>query len=644
MNRRNSSVLLAAALTAAACFNAPPLRNGMAREQTLDQAFAVVASDPTRAAELFAKAGSGTALEHARLTSWADCLDRGDAAPEAWRRYLADEPPPTLAARARVALLRTLAAEGPIEAMLAERSLLPAGLRPEVDELLLTTDDPEIRLQAARRLAVSAPQRLRAIDRELERILVRDLTPEEHLERSRSWRHAGAPARAAAELRTLRWRGETEALRRRELARAELAAGSPRRSLSALPSGSDADAEDLSLRAQAYRHRAWQLFPDRRSNQAFGDCLTAAGTALLADPEQDLLAPSLGLLLECATEAGRLETALETWWRLEALGWSDSRREWLGRRLGVALARGGMTDAARELARSLPEHERCLQYWAADGGEGGDLADLAAADLADLYGQWSRQALGLEPSEAVDLAPPAVPSSPPPPVHRLLAAGAEREAIREWRRIRGERDSSPDEALAAAELASRRGLSNEAIRWLRAGFPELGTVAMITAPENAVRAYLPLRWQGALVSAAHESDLDPWLLAAVARQESVFSAAARSPRGAIGVLQLLPNTASGHARALGLGRSPDLQDPELNLRLGARELARLKRRFGALEPALAAYNAGETRVRGWWKRWPERHRFTEEVPIPETYNYIRRVLYLSEAYRLVYHNQWRRTP
>jgi soluble lytic murein transglycosylase len=146
------------------------------------------------------------------------------------------------------------------------------------------------------------------------------------------------------------------------------------------------------------------------------------------------------------------------------------------------------------------------------------------------------------------------------------------------------------------------------------------------------------------VAAARESGLDPWLIAGVARQESGFAAHAVSPRGAIGVLQLLPSTARLHARALGLGSQPDLRDPESNLRIGARELSALIRRFDEVEPALAAYNAGVTRVRGWWKRWPDRHRFTEEIPVPETYNYVRRVVYLSEAYRLVYEEEWRTAP
>jgi soluble lytic murein transglycosylase len=167
---------------------------------------------------------------------------------------------------------------------------------------------------------------------------------------------------------------------------------------------------------------------------------------------------------------------------------------------------------------------------------------------------------------------------------------------------------------------------------------------MWRAPSNAVLSYLPLRWLDDVIAAARQADVEPWLLAAVGRQETVFTARARSPRGAIGVLQLLPDTAKMHSRALGFGSTPDLYDPQVNLRLGARELARLLERFEAVEPALAAYNGGETRVRRWWRRWSDERQFTEAIPIPETYNYVRRVCYLAEAYRLVYSEEWGRSP
>jgi len=627
--------LSAAVLLAVGCAAPPPANPSSAREQTLDRAFAVAETDPAGAAILFAEAGPGAALEQARMAVWEDCLERSDATPEAWRRYLADDPPAELAGTARLSLIQQLAETGDLDALLEERILLPVELQPRAEEFLLDATDPEIRLAAARRLAVIDPQRLAARDRALDRRLLITLGPQERLERARAWRREVAPSRAAAELRSLRWKGDIEGQRRRELARAELDAGSPLAALRALPSGGHAEPEDLVLRAQAYRNRAWHLFPGRGDTKAFEACQKEAERVLDADPTPDLDFRALALRLECATEAGRLDDAFESWRMLEAARRVDSRRDWLGRRLGIALARrGGKEAQVLELARSMPAQRRCLQYWAGIAAPDGvpRLERLAAAGIGDLYAVWSRTALHRPPPGAVELTPPIAPSLPPPSVQRLIDNGVPSEAVRQC---------LPDESVAAAALAAGQGFTTDTIRWLRAGFPELGTVDTAQAPSNATRAYLPLRWPEAMIAAARESGLDPWLIAAVARQESTFSAHAVSPRGARGVLQLLPSTARSHAVALGLGKTPDLHDPELNIRLGARELGRLLRRFKSAEPALAAYNAGETRVRGWWKRWPDPQSFTEEIPVPETYNYVRRVVYLSEAYRLVYHEAWR---
>lgn len=593
---------------------------------------------------LFAEAGPGATLEHARMAVWENCLERADATPEAWRRFLADDPPAELAGSARLSLIRKLAENSDLDALLEERTLLPVELQPRADETLLDATDSEIRLAAARRLAVIGPQRLAAHDRALGRRLLATLGPRDRLERAREWRRAGAPSRAAAELRSLRWKGDIEIQRRRELARAELAAGSPLAALGTLPSGRHTEPEDLVLRAQAYRNRAWHLFPGRGDTKAFEACQEEAERGLDAGSPADLDLRALALRLECATEAGRLDDAFESWRMLEAARWVDSRRDWLGRRLGVALAhKDGNEAQVVELARSMPAQRRCLQYWAGVAAPDGvsRLERLAAAGIADLYAVWSRTALHRPPPGAVELAQPIAPAVPPPSVQRLIENGVPSEAVRQWRRVRRLRGALPDESVAAAALAAGQGFTTDTIRWLRAGFPELGTVDTARAPSNATRAYLPLRWPEAMIAAARESGLDPWLIAAVARQESTFSAHAVSPRGARGVLQLLPSTARSHAVALGLQKTPDLHDPELNIRLGARELGRLLRRFGSAEPALAAYNAGETRVRGWWKRWPDPNIFTEEIPVPETYNYVRRVVYLSEAYRLVHQEAWR---
>jgi soluble lytic murein transglycosylase len=638
-------LILAAAVMAAACRENPGSPPEPQRERFLDQAFAAADSDPARAATLFADAGPGPSLENSRMAVWAACLESTTTGPDGWRRYLEDRPPEDLAVHARLALITSLTDRGEVTAAVAERSRLPPGSRSKADELLFSIADPAIRAEAAKRLAISSPSFLATADPGLDQRLASKLSPRERLERARAWRRTGRSSRAASELRRARWKGVEEQMRRRELARAELAAGSPSRALNALPSGSNAEAEDRILRAQAFRNRGWHLFPGRGEARFFRNCVAETESAIVLDSAGQHLQAALALRLECATEIGKLETALESWRRLEARRWDDSRREWLGRRLGLALIRSTPdSPAIRELTRSLPSQERCLRYWTAvDSSESSsELSALASSGVADLYGRWARQAI--QRPLAVDsvFAPNLKAGNPPQPIRRLLAAGSKSEALRQWRRTRRTRPPTPAEALAAAELAAGHGWSSDSIRWLLSGFRELGTADMDRAPENAVRAYLPLRWREAVTAAARENGLDPWLIAGIARQESGFVAHAMSPRGAIGVLQLLPSTARLHARALGLDPQPDLRDPELNLRLGARELSALMRRFGAIEPALAAYNGGLTRVRGWWKRWPDRHRFTEEIPVPETYNYVRRVVFLSEAYRLAYEEEWRK--
>ncbi len=615
-----------------------------AREELLDQAFAAASTDPLLAASLFAEAGSGPGLERVRFIVWADCLKRAEVGGEEWRVYLADHPPADLADRARLALITALHRDGAFDAILGERALLAANLQPRADALLLDSNNLEVRLDAAQRLVVTSPRRLRSHDQALDQKLLAGLPPASRVERARAWRLQGSPKRAAAEMRSQRFTGEVDLERRRELARAELQSGAPLRALKALPSGKAATAEDLVLRAQAYRNRAWHLFPGRGEKSVFNDCRSAAGSSLAAGGDDELRVMALTLLLECGTETGNLDSALESWWRLEALGWSDSKREWLGRRLGINLVRNGASaQTIAELARTMPSQQRCLSFWSARRAmtDLTGLEHLSNAGFADLYGIWAREILDLDAPDAVDLPVTVTAGTAPESVQRLITAGLEGDAVREWRRIRFDRSTTPGEAIAAAELAQDQGFATDHIRWLRAGYPKLGTVAMEGVPKNVVIEYLPLRWSDALVEAAREFGVDPWLIAAIGRQESGFTAHARSPRGAVGVLQLLPSTARGHARSLGLPSPPDLLDPELNIRLGARELAFLLRRFGAVEPALAAYNGGMTRVRKWIKIWPDRQRFTEEIPVPETYNYVRRVTYLAEAYRLVHQEHWR---
>ena len=96
------------------------------------------------------------------------------------------------------------------------------------------------------------------------------------------------------------------------------------------------------------------------------------------------------------------------------------------------------------------------------------------------------------------------------------------------------------------------------------------------------------RWAGEIEAAAREAGVDPRLLAALTWAESGFRPDAGSHAGARGLTQLMPGTAAG------LGVDP--LDPAQNLRGGARYLRAQLDRFGSVELALAAYNAGPGRV------------------------------------------------
>ena len=106
--------------------------------------------------------------------------------------------------------------------------------------------------------------------------------------------------------------------------------------------------------------------------------------------------------------------------------------------------------------------------------------------------------------------------------------------------------------------------------------------ALSSAPANVPEAAKP--WMATIEAAAREAGIDPKIVTAVAWTESGFNPKARSGAGAIGLMQLMPGTAAG------LGVDP--HDPAQNLRGGARYLADQLERFGSLDLALAAYNAG----------------------------------------------------
>ena len=157
----------------------------------------------------------------------------------------------------------------------------------------------------------------------------------------------------------------------------------------------------------------------------------------------------------------------------------------------------------------------------------------------------------------------------------------------------------------------------------------------------AVQKYLyPLPEKALVFQYAAENKLDPYLVAAVIRVESRFSAQAESPSGARGLMQLMPDTAQWAAERMGIGfRAEQLFQAEYNIRMGCWYLRELLDEYdGNLTAALAAYNGGRGNVGSWLAEgtWDGTLADLSAVPFPETKRYVERVMQAYHRYQVLY--------
>ena len=167
-----------------------------------------------------------------------------------------------------------------------------------------------------------------------------------------------------------------------------------------------------------------------------------------------------------------------------------------------------------------------------------------------------------------------------------------------------------------------------------AGVAVLGAAAFTVwhhQPEFVKRIRYPLRYEAIVRGHAKNYDLDPSLLAAVIYTESRFNARAHSQAGAIGLMQLLPDTARGIATRTG-GNGfvvDDLYVPEINVRYGAWYLRNLLNRYGDERTALAAYHAGPGNVDRW-------RQDGVGIQFPQTRSYVENVERVKAIYAKAY--------
>jgi soluble lytic murein transglycosylase len=152
-----------------------------------------------------------------------------------------------------------------------------------------------------------------------------------------------------------------------------------------------------------------------------------------------------------------------------------------------------------------------------------------------------------------------------------------------------------------------------------------------TEPAWWARLWYPLSYKTIVTAHARNYKLDPALLSAVIYQESKFRANAVSRTGAVGLMQLQPDTAKGIAIHTGGSRFrvSDLYEPEINVRYGAWYLHHLLEKYRNEKLALAAYNAGQKNVDDWRAKG-------EDIQFSETRAYVKRVERLKTIYRRAY--------
>ncbi|NLO87274.1 MAG: lytic transglycosylase domain-containing protein [Firmicutes bacterium] len=156
--------------------------------------------------------------------------------------------------------------------------------------------------------------------------------------------------------------------------------------------------------------------------------------------------------------------------------------------------------------------------------------------------------------------------------------------------------------------------------------------------------FYPVKYEEFIARQARANNLDPALVAAVIKVESNFRHDAVSRADARGLMQIRPDTAREVARELGHVIDEDvfeelLFDPEYNITLGTRYLAKMLQEFGGNEAmALAAYNAGPARLRSWLEKgiWDGTWKNRTQIPYPETRNYLRKVELARERYARLY--------
>jgi len=400
-----------------------------------------------------------------------------------------------------------------------------------------------------------------------------------------------------------------------------------------------AAAIDALALAPAERRPGWLLELGRLRQRRDRETALATLDQLVREhPKSPDAADALLLKAELLEAANRIAEAEKTYVRLAADYPDEDEAAIALWRLGwAAWFRGNLIESTSrwtrlQTARGGASLRESATYWLGRAWERRGDREQAARQFGALVRDAPRSYYGLL---AAKRAPGAAPAAASPfvfPVDPLEALqGDARFARAAALRGVGLRE------FAAAYVADER--YHMALRILRRSFFAVARSGT-GSPREFWEMFYPLGWRDALTAAAGRAAVDPFLVAAVVREESSFYPAARSRVGARGLMQLMPDTgrAVAQSRQIPFPDADVLDQPVTNLELGSTFFAGLLREFGDPRLAAAAYNAGPTRVREWWagRRSDDLEVWVDQIPYNETRAFVKRVMLSYEEYRRIY--------
>ncbi len=154
--------------------------------------------------------------------------------------------------------------------------------------------------------------------------------------------------------------------------------------------------------------------------------------------------------------------------------------------------------------------------------------------------------------------------------------------------------------------------------------------------------FFPIDYLDLIVEVGNNYDVDPLLIAALIKVESDYNPEAISPKGAVGLMQIMPDTGRWVADQNRKRFKPDdLKEPEININYGVYYLAKLMGEFPTEHAALAAYNAGPTIVHQWvdWYVWDATFESRIAIPYQETRSYLKKVEFTKRFYHYLYKDE-----